>query len=149
MSTSAGRARRRAETVPPSDPRMPGAALAAGIVGIVGAMPAAFVAVLAVTLGGLDADTGPDPWTYLLVVAPVLQLFGALWLLARRGWLPLVLAVLPVAVLTGAVIWAAADQDTGGAGWPLLLLAGPLVAAGLALAPSVRRWIAGRPGRTR
>ncbi|MGY1634481.1 hypothetical protein ACI784_22505 [Geodermatophilus sp. SYSU D01186] len=143
-------ARRPAPDVPPSDPRMPGLALAAGAVGIVGVLPPAFVAVLAVALGGLAADTGPDPWTYLLLVAPFVQLWGALWLLARRGWLLLVLSVLPVAVLTGAVIWAAAQaEESGGLGWPLLLLVLPVVAAVLAVTPRVRRWIAGRPRRAR
>jgi hypothetical protein len=129
---------------------MPGLALAAGIVGIIGVLPPAFVAVLAVALGGLVADRGPDPWTYLLVVAPIVQLWGAMWLLARRGWLLLVLSVLPVAVLTGAVIWAAARaEEAGGLGWPLLLLVAPAVAAALALTPRVRRWVAGRPRRAR
>jgi peptidoglycan/LPS O-acetylase OafA/YrhL len=128
---------------------MPGLALAAGIIGIVGAVPLMFVAVLAVALGGLSADTGPDPWTYLLILAPLLEVFGAVWLLARRSWLPLVLALVPTVVLTVAVIVTAAGQDSEGLGWPLLLVAGPAVAAALALAPSVRRWTAGRPRRTR
>jgi hypothetical protein len=141
-------ARRPAPDVPPSDPHMPGLALAAGILGLVGALPPAFVAVLAVALGGLVADTGPDPWTYLLVVAPVVQLWGALWLLVRRGWLLLVLSVIPVAVLTGAVIWAAEQAEaSGGSGWPLLLLVFPVAAAALAVTPRVRRWTAGRPRR--
>ncbi|MGY1824364.1 hypothetical protein [Geodermatophilus sp. SYSU D00079] len=142
--------RRPARDVPPSDPRMPGLALAAGVLGIAGVLPPAFVAVLAVALGGLTADTGPDPWTYLLVLAPVVQLWGALWLLARRGWLLLVLSVLPVALLTGAVIWAAGQaEESGGLGWPLLLLVCPVVAAVLAATPRVRRWVAGRPQRAR
>ncbi|MGY1638090.1 hypothetical protein ACI78V_15700 [Geodermatophilus sp. SYSU D00742] len=149
MPTPTGRARPPVDDVPPSDPRMPGPALAAGVLGIVGALPPAFVALSAVALGGLTADAGPDPWTYLLVVAPVLQLWGALWLLARRGWLLLVLSVVPVAVLTGAVIWAAARTETGGSAWPLLLLVLPVLAAALALTRRVRRWIAGRPRRAR
>ncbi|MFW3169039.1 hypothetical protein [Geodermatophilus sp. CPCC 206100] len=148
MSTPPGRSRRRAPDVVPADPSMPGLALAAGIVGIIGAVPLLFVAVLAVALGGLSADSGPDPWTYLLILAPLLQLFGAVCLLVRRGWLPLVLALVPTVVLTVAVIVTAAGQGSEGLGWPLLLVAGPVVAAALALAPSVRRWIAGRPRRT-
>jgi peptidoglycan/LPS O-acetylase OafA/YrhL len=136
-----------ADAVPQTDPRMPGLAMAAGALGILGAVPPLFVAVLAVMLGGLDADTGPDPWTYLLLVAPVVQLAGALWLLLRRGWLPLVLSVLPVTVLTGAVVVTATREDVGSPAWPLVLVVLPVLAAALALTPRVRRWTAGRPRR--
>jgi peptidoglycan/LPS O-acetylase OafA/YrhL len=136
-----------ADAVPQTDPRMPGLAMAAGALGILGAVPPLFVAVLAVMLGGLNADTGPDPWTYLLLVAPVVQLAGALWLLLRRGWLPLVLSVLPVAVLTGAVVVTATREDVGSPAWPLVLVVLPVLAAALALTPRVRRWTAGRPRR--
>jgi hypothetical protein len=135
------------DAVPPPDPRIPGPAIAAGALGILGAVPPLFVAVLAVMLGGLNADTGPDPWTYLLLVAPVVQLAGALWLLLRRGWLPLVVSVLPVAVLTGAVVVVAAREDAGNPAWPLVLVALPVLAGALALTPRVRRWTAGRPRR--
>ncbi len=129
---------------------MPPLGLLAAALGIVGALPPAFLAVMAVALGGLTADAGPDPWTYLLLVAPVLQVWGALWLLARRGWLLLVLAVVPVAVLTAAVVWAATrTEEAGSPGWPLLLLVTPVLAAVLAATPRVRRWVAGRPRRTR
>jgi peptidoglycan/LPS O-acetylase OafA/YrhL len=129
---------------------MPPLALVAVVLGLVGALPPAFLAVMAVALGGLTADAGPDPWTYLLLLAPVLQVLGALLLLARRSWLLLVLAVVPVAVLTGAVVWAAtATEDVGSTGWPLLLLVAPVLAAVLAATPRVRRWVAGRPRRTR
>jgi hypothetical protein len=130
---------------PSTDPRIPAAALAAGVLGIVGALPPAFLAVTAVALGGLTADAGPDPWTYLLLLAPLVLLAGAMLLLARRSWLLLVLGVLPVAVLTGAVIWAVADTEEGSVFWPLLLLAFPLVAAALALTPRVRGWVSARP----
>lgn len=124
---------------------MPGAALAAGVLGLAGALPPAFLAVVVVALGGLSGDTGPDPWTYLLLLAPVLQVWAAVWLLARRGWLPLVLACLPVAAFTGAVVWTAARTGAGGSGWPLLLLLFPVLAAALALTPRVRGWVAARP----
>ena len=83
---------------------MPPQALAAVVLGIIGAIPTGFLAVTAVALGGLTGDAGFDPWAYLLVVAPLVQVWAAIWLLARRGWLPTVLAVLPVAVLTGVVV---------------------------------------------
>src|ERR687894_674915 len=126
---------------------MPPLALTAGVLGLVGALPTLF---LAVVLGGLSADAGPDPWTYLLLAAPVVQVLGAAWLLARRSWLLLVLAVVPVAVLTGAVVWAATGTaDAGNPALPLLLLVAPVLAAVLAATPRVRRWVAARPRRTR
>jgi hypothetical protein len=124
--------------------------LTAGVLGLVGALPTLFLAVVAVALGGLSADAGPDPWTYLLLAAPVVQVLGAAWLLGRRSWLLLVLAVVPVAVLAGAVVWAATGTaDAGNPALPLLLLVAPVLAAVLAATPRVRRWVAGRPRRTR
>jgi hypothetical protein len=129
---------------------MPPLALVAGVLGLVGALPTLFLAVVAVALGGLSADAGPDPWTYLLLAAPVVQVLGAAWLLARRSWLLLVLAVVPVAALAGAVVWAATGtEDAGNPALPLLLLVAPVLAAVLAATPRVRRWVAGRPRRTR
>lgn len=125
-------------------------ALIAGALGILGALPTLFFAVIAAALGGVAADTGPDPWTYLLIAAPLVQVFGATWLLARRSWLVLVLSVVPVAVLAGAVAWAAAgNEDAGNPALPLLLLLVPVLAAVLATTPRVRRWVAGRPRRGR
>jgi hypothetical protein len=129
---------------------MPPPAVLAAVLGLVGAIPTGFLAVIAVALGGLTSDAGPDVWTYLLVVAPLLQVCAAVWLLARRGWLLTVLAVLPVAALTGAVVWAATGTaDAGNPALPLLLLLAPVLAAVLAATPRVRRWVAGRPGRAR
>ncbi len=129
---------------------MPPLALVAGVLGLVGALPPAFLAVIAVALGGLSADAGPDPWAYLLLAAPLVQVFGAVWLLARRSWLLLVLGVVPVAVLAGAVVWAATGtEDAQSPALPLLLLVAPVLAAVLAATPRVRRWVAARPRRTR
>jgi hypothetical protein len=128
---------------------MPPLALTAGVLGLVGALPTLFLAVIAVALGGLSADAGPDPWTYLLLVAPLVQVLGAAWLLARRSWLLLVLAVVPVAVLAAAIAWAATGtEDAGNPGLPLLLLVVPVLAAVLAATPRVRRWVTARPRRT-
>ncbi len=141
---------RPAPDLPPPGARIPPLGLVAVVLGIIGALPPAFLAVMAVALGGLTADAGPDPWTYLLLLAPVLQVWGALWLLARRGWLLLVLAVVPVAVLTAAVVWSATvTEGAGSPGWPLLLLVAPVLAAVLSATPRVRRWVTGRPRRTR
>ncbi|RFU22620.1 hypothetical protein [Geodermatophilus marinus] len=148
MPPSTGRSARG--DVPPADPRMPGAAIGAVVLGFVGALPPAFVAFFAVALGGLTADAGPDPWTYLLLAVPVVQAVAAVLLLARRAWLPTVLAVLPVGLFTGGVIWAAAQAaEPSGLGWPLLLLVAPVGAAVLAATARVRRWVAGRPRRGR
>ncbi len=129
---------------------MPPPAVLAAALGMIGAIPTGFLALMAVALGGLSADAGPDPWTYLLVVAPLVQVCAAIWLLARRGWLPTVLAVVPVALLAGAVVWAATGtEDAGNPGLPLLLLVAPVLAAVLAATPRVRRWVAGRQRHTR
>jgi hypothetical protein len=129
---------------------MPPLALLAGVLGFVGALPTLLLAVIAVALGGLSADAGPDPFAYLLLAVPLLQVLGATWLLARRSWLLLVLAVLPVALLAGAVVWAATGtEDAQDPALPLLLLVAPVLAAVLAATPRVRRWVAGRPRRTR
>ena len=129
---------------------MPPLALTAGVLGFVGALPTLLLAVIAVALGGLSADAGPDPVAYLTLAAPLLQVLGATWLLARRSWLLLVLAVVPVAVLAGAVVWAATGtEDAQSPALPLLLLVAPVLAAVLAATPRVRRWVAARPRRTR
>ncbi|MGY1679506.1 hypothetical protein [Geodermatophilus sp. SYSU D01176] len=149
MATPRDRGRPAAD-LPPPDARIPPLALVAGVLGIVGALPTLFLAVIAVALGGLSADAGPDPWTYLLLAAPLVQVLGAAWLLARRSWLVLVLAVVPVALLAGAVVWAATGtEDAGNPALPLLLLLAPVLAAVLAATPRVRRWVAARPRRTR
>jgi hypothetical protein len=129
---------------------MPPLALIAGVLGLIGALPTLFLAVIAVALGGLSVDSGPDPFAYLTLAAPLLQILGATWLLARRSWLLLVLAVVPVALLAGAVVWAATGtEDAGNPALPLLLLVAPVLAAVLAATPRVRRWVAGRPRRSR
>jgi hypothetical protein len=129
---------------------MPPLALIAGVLGFVGALPTLLLAVTAVALGGLSADAGPDPFAYLMLAAPLLQVLGATWLLARRSWLLLVLAVVPVGLLAGAVVWAATGtEDAQNPALPLLLLVVPVLAAVLAATPRVRRWVAGRPRRSR
>ena len=129
---------------------MPPLALIAGVLGFVGALPTLLLAVIAVALGGLSADAGPDPFAYLMLAAPLLQVLGATWLLARRSWLLLVLAVVPVGLLAGAVVWTATGtEDAQNPALPLLLLVVPVLAAVLAATPRVRRWVAGRPHRSR
>ena len=135
--------------LPPPDARTPPPAILAAALGLIGAVPTGFLAVIAVALGGLTADAGFDPWAYLLVIAPLVQIWAAIWLLARRGWLPMVIAVVPVAVLAGVVVWTATrTEEAGNPALPLLLLLAPVVAAVLAATPRVRRWVAARPRRT-
>ena len=134
----------------PPDARTPPPAVLAAALGLIGAVPTGFLAVIAVALGGLTADAGFDPWAYLLVLAPLVQIWAAIWLLARRGWLPMVIAVIPVAILAGVVVWTAVRTgDAGNPMLPLLLLLAPVIAAVLAATPRVRRWVAGRPRRSR
>ena len=118
----------------PKEP-MPGYALAAGVLGLVGVLPAGFGALAAIALGGVSSDGSVDPWSWVWSILPALQLWGALWLLFRRGWLPLVLTSAP-GLLIGLVVAA-----------PLALAS--LAAMILASSGVVRRWIADRPGRTR
>ncbi len=149
MATPRDRGRPAADLPLPGE-RMPPLALIAGVLGLVGALPTLLLAVIAVALGGISADAGFDPFTYLMLAAPLLQVFGATWLLARRSWLLLVLAVVPVALLAGAVVRVATGtEDAENPALPLLLLVAPVLAAVLAATPRVRRWVAGRPRRSR
>ncbi|MGY1837149.1 hypothetical protein ACI79P_18820 [Blastococcus sp. SYSU DS0510] len=135
--------RARGDTGTPS-PRIPGIALAAAAIGIVGAMPSVLLALIVLGLEGWQAVTSGLSWTWLLLIAPVVQLLAAFWLLARRGWLPLALAWVPIALFIGAVAVVGADAPEGGAAaLALLQLALPVLAAVLASTRRVRRWTAG------
>ena len=114
---------------------MPRHALAAGILGLVGVLPAGFGALAAIALGGVSSDGSVAPEAWIWLALPALQLWGAVWLLLRRGWLPLVLTSAP-GLLIGLVVAA-----------PLALAS--LAAMILASSGVVRRWIAERPGPTR
>ena len=129
--------------------RRPWEAVVAAGVGLFGVLPLALVVAPIVLLGGLDADTGRDPWVYPLFLAPLLVLVGSLLLLAGRSrvWL-LAGAVAAVAAgLTIIGVGSSAGEPVGG--WPLMLAVGPVLAAGIALRPAVGRWLAGRPRRER
>jgi hypothetical protein len=135
--------------LPGAAARMPWTALTAGICGVVGIVPLLLMALLLFALGGLSSDSAREPWVWLILLAPVVQLLAAMWLFSRRGWVPLVLAVLPAAGLTWAIYWSArTDDDPVGVG-PLLIVLFPLLAAGFAVARPTRQWVAGRPGRKR
>jgi hypothetical protein len=125
------------------DERMPRTALAAGVLGIVGIAPLAPLTVAAVMFGGLWGDASVEWWLYFLPAFPVLELWGAIWLLGRRGWRFPALSLLPgvgmFAVMVGALL---THRDGLGVGWYALALVVPVVALALTLTPSVRGWIA-------
>ena len=127
---------------PQDDAGVPRTALAAGVLGIAGALPPAYLSALLLGLSRLDDGTAEPAWALLLVV-PVLQVAGAVWLLCRRGWRPMVLASLPATVLLVRAI--------DGLGAFAVLVGCPVLAAVLALTPSTRSWIAARrtSGRSR
>ena len=128
---------------------MPWTALTAGVCGVVAVVPLLLMALLLFALGGFSSDSAREPWVWLVLLAPVLQFLAALWLLTRHGWVPMVLAVVPSAVLTWAIYWSARDDgDPVGIG-PLLIVLFPVLAAGFALAGPTRAWLAARPGRAR
>ncbi|MGY1793777.1 hypothetical protein ACI796_07290 [Geodermatophilus sp. SYSU D00525] len=127
-----------------SPSRMPGTAIAAAAVGALGVLPLALVTVLPFVLGGVQSDDVRDWWVYALLLLPVIQLFGVVWLVSRRGRWPLLLgavASLGFALLVVATA-VAVGEDVGVA--PFVVAVCPLVAAGLALSPRVSAWLAGR-----
>ena len=117
--------------------------------GLFGVLPLLITLLPIVLLGGLDADTGRDPWVYPLFLAPLLVLVGSLLLLAGRSrvWL---LAGAVAAVAAGVTIMGMARSQGESLGaWPLMLALCPVLAAGIALRPVVGRWLASRPRRER
>ncbi|WP_029430369.1 hypothetical protein [Blastococcus sp. URHD0036] len=129
--------------------RVPWTAVTAMVCAAVAVIPLLLMAVLLFAVGGLSPDAAREAWVWVVFLAPVVQFVAAMLLVTRRGWLPLVLAVLPSALLTWAVYAAARDEgDAVGVG-PLLIVFFPLLAAGFAAAPPTRRWLAARPGRAR
>lgn len=123
----------------------PNVAVAAGVLGIGGALPLALLVGNSVALGGLGGATGVQWWLYPLLVAPVLQLWGAISLLSGRSWVLLVLTCLPGTAVFGYLLYLlAVDGRGGGLGWYSLALGAPLLALLLALLPPVRSWVADR-----
>jgi hypothetical protein len=130
----------------PSPARMPGAALAAGLLGVVGVAPLVPLTIAAVMFGGFWGDATVEWYDYLLPVAPVLELWGAIWLLGRRGWRFPALTFLPGTAIFGIMVAAQLTHKEGLAlGWYVLALALPLFALVLTPARSVRRWTRTRP----
>jgi hypothetical protein len=126
--------------------RIPRTALAAGVLGIVGVAPLVPLTVAAVMFGGLWGDADVEWWLYLLPAAPVLELWGAIWLLGRRGWRFPALSFLPgTGIFATMVAGKLTHQDGLGLGWYMLALVFPLIALVLTPLPPVRRWIRTRP----
>src|SRR3954447_15879409 len=91
------RSRRRAWAERP--PRIPLLATAAGLLGLAGVPPLVMVVISAVTQRESGSDAATDWWLYLLLAVPVLEAWGAWWLLTGRSRLLLLLACLPGAAL--------------------------------------------------
>jgi hypothetical protein len=121
----------------------------AGVLGIAGTLPLALLVGSAVAHGGLEGQTGVAWWLYPLLVAPILELWGAIELLTGRSWLLQVLFCLPGTALFGYLVYTAflapvAPSGGEGLGWYSFALAVPLPALLLAGLPPVRRWVAAR-----
>jgi hypothetical protein len=124
---------------------IPRLALAAGTLAIAGALPLALLVGNAVALGGLYGDTGVDWWLYPLLLAPILQLGGAIALLSGRSWRLLALACLPATAFFGYLMYLlVADGPDHGLGWYSFALGAPLLAVLLVLLPPPRRWVGAR-----
>ena len=126
-------------------PRIPALVLVGGAFGVAGVLPLALLVGAAVALGGLWGDDHVDWWLYPMLAAPALELWGAIWLLTRRSWWLLALTSVPGAVLFGYLVyeWFGGRADVG-LGWYTLGMAGPVIAFGCAVSPSVRWWVDSR-----
>jgi hypothetical protein len=118
---------------------IPALSALAALLAIAGAPPTVMVVVSAVT------RHGSAWWLYALLVIPVLEAWGAWWLLTARGWLLLVLSCVPGAILFGYVAWArfAGPVDLR-PGWMSLALVCPVLALLLGALPTTRRWVSAR-----
>lgn len=124
---------------------VPPAALAAGALGIAGSVPLALLVGGAVSLGGLWMESRVEWWLYPLLVAPVLQLWGAVALLSGRSWRLFVISCLPATGLFGYLVYVLFAQADGlEFGYSTFALCAPLPALLLAATPRVRRWVAAR-----
>jgi hypothetical protein len=123
--------------------RPPGPALAAGVLGV---MAAAALALVLLAVLGL-ARWGGHPitaWLIALLLVPPLQVIGAIVLLCRRGWLPLVLSSVPGAALSGYLLLAfltAGDIHLASPVVACVVLPFPVLV--LTLLPATRAWVGG------
>ena len=130
----------------PVDPAPP-AAIAAAVIAVIGALVLLFLAFLVLALGGLDSDGAGRLWALLPLAAGLAAAVGGLRLLRRRrGQGLLAVATLLAARFAGVLAVRSADLgEEPPVGMMLLLLAGPLLALAMSLAPKVRSWLAAAP----
>ena len=130
--------------LPPPSPThgaIPGAAIAAAVLGLLSAAVPTLVVLFLLLIGGGEFDA--TDWLQLLVPVVLMAalVVGAVRLLRGRSWLLLTVAagVLAAVALAGFVSggWG------GGPFGPLATLV-PLAAAVLAALPGVRAWVAAR-----
>ncbi|WP_202925936.1 hypothetical protein [Goekera deserti] len=119
-------------------------AVVAGVLGVLSAVLTEFQALFGVAISAWAGGSwGAVPvWQYVLLGWAPVQLWAAVRLLRRRGWLPVVLTNAPGALLTFAGVVA----DGVGAGGLYLLpqLSWPAVpVVVLGLLPGVRQWATG------
>jgi hypothetical protein len=116
--------------------------MAAGVLAGLGALVLLYLAFLVFALGGLSSDGADRVWALLPLAAGVAAGVGAVRLFRRRGRGGLVVACVLTAAFVGVLAAQAADVgEDAPVGLALLLLAGPVLALGLALTPPVRRWL--------
>ena len=136
----------------PSTPSRSGSPVTARLGGALGILGTLVLAAVALLGHALDHDDGAvdDPFVTAIALAAALHLGSAVWLLCGRGWWPLVLSAVPSALILGSLVAIAVLgflAGHGSDGLDVLLSLGPWLAsspaaAGLALTPSSRRWVA-------
>ncbi len=129
--------------VPPPRPAL---AVSAGVLDLLGALGVGGLALLFIVLGGFaDTDT-VEWWIYPVLLGAVLQGWGAVRLLRRRGWGLLALGALPslLVVLALVGLWREYHQAPS---LPEFAAAASVLAGALALMPPARRWAG--PARAR
>ena len=123
----------------------PAPAIAVVVLALLGGLVLLWLAVLVWALGGLSSDGSGRAWALLPLAAGVAAVAGGVAVLRRHGWWPLGVAGLLAVAFAGVLVAQAADLGEGPpVGTVLLVLAGPVLALGLAVTPRVRSWLAGR-----
>ncbi|HEY0400829.1 MAG TPA: hypothetical protein VGD09_02345 [Blastococcus sp.] len=122
--------------------RVPGPALAAGVLGVVAAAALALVllAVLGLARWGEDAVAS---WLIGLLLVPPLQVVAAVVLLCRRGWLPLALTSVPGVLLSGYLLLSSVPTGDIHLASPVFVcVVLPVPVLVLTLLPATRVWAA-------
>jgi hypothetical protein len=124
----------------------PGLARGAALLALVGAVPLSFLLLALTTPGAADEPDGGASWLLFLVV-PLLQVTGAVLLLAGRSWLFLAVACLPGAAMM-ALLFLVSGPDLSLFLGSLGQLALTAVTVSLAVHREVRDWVADRATRS-